>query len=277
MVDMKDPIRDELIRELRNFRRGSGYPDSTRLTGLFYLTEILGNGVPERAFEELERLYERHGQDPLTPVGAFFYLSGWEIGLDSVDQRRVRYHETYYADISTAWRRAERGIKDLTTLIRDRDETSRPWAVVSLFQSGDKFQPFLDFNLGYESFQKPGVFMNGDQVPVDFHVHGETGTKTRYTSRIILPESPLDLTAEFGESMATLRVLWNMPVWPVWRVMSWTAEPRIMTVMRTFRERAIDVSLQWWGHTPAAGTELERDHGVWAQRQRGMELQRQEK
>lgn len=267
MVDLKDPTRDEIFLELRTFRKGEGHPAVTRMTGLFYLTEILGNGATERAFQELERLYETHGRDPLTPVGAFFYLSGWGVGLDSVDQRRGRYRDTYYADVSTAWRRSERGIKELTTIIRDRDEKSRPWAFVSLFQSGNAFQPFLDFNLGFESLQKPVVFINGDEVPIELHFHKDPETKMRYTSRVVMPEMPLDLETGFGEPMATLRVLWTMPVWPVWSVMSWTADPRIVTHLRTFRERAVEVSLKWWRQMPASEVEgLVRDGAVWTER-----------
>lgn len=267
MVDLKDPTRDEIILELRTFRRGEGHPAATRMTGLFYLTESLGEGAPERAFQTFERLYDDYGRDPVTPIGAFFYLSGWGIGLDTVDQRRSRYRDTYYVDISIALRRSERGIKELTTIIRDRDEKSRPWAFISLFQSGDTFQPFLDFNLGFESFQKPVVFINGDEVPIELRFHEDPATKLRYTSRVVMPETSLDLTAAFGEPMATLRVLWTMPVWPVWRLMSWTADPRIVTHLRTFRQRAVEVSLQWWRQMPASGVEgLVRDGAVWTER-----------
>ena len=82
-----------------------------------------------------------------------------------------------------------------------------------------------------------------------------------------MPETPLDLTAAFGEPMATLRVLWTMPVWPVWRLMSWTADPRIVTHLRTFRQRAVEVSLQWWRQMPASDVQgLVHDGGVWTER-----------
>lgn len=267
MVDLKDPTRDELVRELRAFRKGSGVPSTARMTALFYLTEALGDGIPERTFDELARLYELHGRDPESSIGAYFYLSGWGVGLDSVDQRREKYRDTFYADVSTAWRRSERGIQELVTLIRDRDEHSRPWAFVSIFQSGNVFQPFLDFNLGYESWQKPVVFLDSEEIEIDFHVHRHAETGHRYSRRIIMPEAPLNLDVGFGEPMAVLRVGWNMPVWPVWSVASWTADPRILTRLRTFRQRAIEVSLQWWRQTPPADVDgLVSDGAIWAER-----------
>lgn len=267
MVDVKDPTAEELVSELRTLRKGGGYPHVGRLTGLFYLCEALGEGVPERAFEELEKLHSTHGEDPTSDIGTYFYLSGWGVGLDSVNERRELYHTNYFADVSTAWRRSERGLRELVTIIRDKSETSRPWAFVSIFQHRDTFQPFLDFNLGYESWHKPRVFIDGEEIPIDFHLHKNPDDDERYTRRIVFPERPLNLEVGFGEPMATLRVLWNMPVWPVWNVASWTADPRIMTSLRTFRQRAVEVSLQWWRKTPpteVAG--LVSDGAIWAER-----------
>lgn len=268
MAQLKDPTRDEMIRELRIFRRGAGEPTAARMTGLFYLTEALGDGIPERAFDELAVLYDKHGQDPITSIGAFFYLAGWGVGLGSVDQRRIDYIEKHFAgDVSTPWRRSERGIAELANLIRDRDEHSRPWAFVSVFQHKNTFQPFLDFNLGYESWQKPAVFIDGDEVAIEFHLHQDPEDKHRYTRRIVLPESPLNLDVGFGEPMAVIRVVWPMPVWPVWSVASWTADPRIMTHLRTFRQRAVEVRLQWWRQTPPGEVEgLVSDGAIWAER-----------
>lgn len=265
---IKDPVRDRLFAELRAFRKGSGHPTPDRLDDLFDLTEALGEGVIERAFEALQRYYEERGTDPETDIGAYFYLAGWEVGLDSIDQRRTRYAATFHCDISTAWRRAERGLKQLRAVIRDNAERFRPWAIVSVFQSGEKFHPLLDFNLSYESWRPPVVRVNGEMVDdIDFHLHRDPEDDTRYTSRIIMPEYPLDLNAGFAQSMATIRVTWAMPAWPVWNAVAWTADPRIVTRLRTFRQRAVEVSLEWWSRAPANETrDLARDHGVWAER-----------
>lgn len=267
MVEIKDPTRDELIRELRIFRKGAGHPSIVRLNGLHYLTEILGEGIKEKAFDEIGELYEAYGKDPETNIGAFFYLAGWNIGLESVDERRVSYRDRYYVDVSTAWRRSERGIQELTTIVRDLDEKFRPWAFIAIFQNRDTFQPFLHFNLGYETWSKPSVFIDDVEQEIDFHVHYDPDNELRYTRRIILPDQPLNLDVEFGEAMAVLRVVWNMPAWPIWSLGSWTADPRIMTRMRTFRNRAVEVSLEWFRQTPPGDVEgLVGDGAIWAER-----------
>lgn len=265
---LKDPVRDELVRELRLFRRGEGEPAASRMSGLFYLTEALGDGIPERAFEELAVIQRDFGADPLTSIGAFFYLSGWGIGLGTVNQRRNAYVAAHLAgDVSTPWRRSERGIAELAAMIRDRDEHARPWAFVSVFQSGNRYQPVLDFNLREESWRAPSVSIDGEPVAFDFHVHKHPTMERSYTRRVVLPESPLRLDVGFAERMAVLRVGWNMPIWPVWSVFSWTADPRIAVHLRTFRERAVEVSLQWWRHDPPLGLDgLVTDGAIWAER-----------
>lgn len=268
MAELRDPIRDELVAELRQFRRGDGEPAITRMSGLLYLVEALGDGIPERAFDELEVLYQQHGTNPLTNVGAFFYLAGRGIGLGTVDQRRTAYVASHFAaDVSTPWRRSERGIKELAALIRDRDEHARPWAFVSIFQSGARYQPVLDFNMRNESWQPPTVLLDNKPVEVDFHVHPHPTMQGFLTRRFVLPESMLNLEVGFAERMAALRVGWNMPIWPVWSVLSWTADPRIAVHLRTFRERAVEVSLQWWRETPPRAVEgLVSDGAIWAER-----------
>lgn len=245
MAQPKDPRREALVQDLRSFRKGVGVPSPERLDGLFDLVDALGDGIVERAFGELDRYYREHGQDPLSAIGAFFYLSGWGVGLDSVNQRRSVYVQQYPCDESTAWRRAQRGLQQLATLIRDGDERQRPWAFVAIFQSGPRFHPIIQFNLAYESWRPPLIQINGEEVPFDFVLHRDPSEPDRFLHRVILPEYPLNLEAGLSEPMAIVRVTWAMPVWPVWSLSNWVADPRISMMMRTFRDRAVEVSIHW--------------------------------
>ncbi|MBD8207790.1 hypothetical protein IFU08_12400 [Microbacterium sp. CFBP 8790] len=244
MVKVVDPIRDAIVKELLQFRKQPGYPGPHRLDGLFHLVEALGEGIPERAYDELSRLYEGIGRDPDTDVGAYFYLCGWNVGLGTIDERRLRYVAEHYAgEISAPWRRAKKGMYELATIIRDRDETDRPSVVVSIFQSGAAFQPILDFTMAYESWQPPIVIVNGVTIDLDFHVHKDPEHDERYIRRFVLPDAPLDTTVGYGEQMGRIFVHWPMPVWPTWRLLAWVAEPRILAQMRTVRNRAIEIAL----------------------------------
>lgn len=244
-----DPLRDGLERDLLVFRKGAGHPSPERMAELFDLTEALGDGIAERAFLELERYYGEYGTDPTTDIGAYFYLSGWDVGLETVNARKDQYYKDYKKDISTSLRRSERGVTRLAALIRDHTEHSRPWCTISVFQTGSNFQAFLDFNLGYESWRPPRVWLNGEEVEdIELHLHRAEGqappwheSGTRYTSRTILPEVPL--IQEPGRPLGVVRVEWPMPVWPTWQTIGWTVDPQIHLQTRTFRQRMVEVSV----------------------------------
>ncbi len=268
VAEIKDPLHGELLRELRMFRRGKGLPNEARIAGLFYLVEALGDGDADQAFAALAQLHTEHGQDPITDIGAYFYLCGWDIGFDSIDERRSRYVEDFYAsDVSTPWRRSARGMDQLTTLIRNRSEHRRPWAFVSIFQSGEKFQPVLDFNLAHESWRPPRAFIDEVELDLEFHVHPSSTVEGLYNRRYVLPEASLDTDVTFAGSMASVKVIWQMPIAPLWSLLSWTADPRVMTHMRTFRDRAVEVRLQWWREKPPTEVDgLVTDGAIWAER-----------
>jgi len=251
VAQLKDPRREAIVRDLRAFRRQPGFPSRERLDGLPELTDALGQGITERAFRELERFQRDYGAEPETAIGAFFYLSGWGVGLDSVNQRRSRYVLEYPCDESTAWRRAQKGLEQLATLIRDGDEHERPTAFVAIFQSGAFFHPIIDFNLAYESWRPPVIEINDEPVETDFTLHRDRSDPDRFNHRVILPEYPLNLEVEQSQAMATLRVSWAMPVWPVWILSSWVADPRISVMLRTYRDRTVQASIHWREPLPA--------------------------
>lgn len=256
MVELVDPIRDAILKELLQFRKQAGHPGPHRLDGLFHIVEALGDGIPERAFDEFAQMYENLGRDPETNVGAYFYLCGWSVGLNTIDERRLRYVAEHYAgEISAPWRRAKKGASELATIIRDRDETNRPSAVVSIFQSGAAFQPVLDFTMAFESWQPPAVLVNGENIDLDFHIHKDPKRDDRYTRRFVLPEARLETSVKHGEQMGRVFVHWPMPVWPTWRLLAWVPEPQVLPQMRTVRNRAVEVSLSWWPASPDGRTE----------------------
>lgn len=262
-----DPVHDQLVRELRQVRKASGLPSIERLSGKLELIESLGLGNIERAFEVLTGYWNEYGADAESDIGAFFYTAGWRVGLETLDQRQNRYAFEFRCDPRTALRRSNRGMEKLAAIIRDRSENSRPWAALSMFQSGSQAQVVIDFNLAYESWRPPEVQLNDEELTgLQFAVK-PAEAPGRYSSRIILPLFDLDLAVEFGEPMARLRVLWPMPIWPVWHVMAWTADPRILVRLRTFRQRAAEVSYEWWlDGRPCDVGDLARDARMWIKR-----------
>lgn len=53
------------------------------------------------------------------------------------------------------------------------------------------------------------------------------------------------MTARSEVLRVALRVLWDMPVWPVWQLTGWVVDPHYLVRLQTFRQRAAEVSLVW--------------------------------
>lgn len=265
---LRDAVLDALVLDLREMRRRPGLPSVVRLEGLDQLVDVLGGGNVERTWESIERLRRDHGQDAESAVGAFFFTAGWAIGLDTLDQRLTVYAERYHVDPQTARRRSDRGIRVVAQQIRDGAELARPWGVISVFQSGDAAQVVLDFHLAFETLRPPVIHLNGDVVETaPFRPTPDPHDEGGFWFRLVLPECSLDLDVGFAQEMLKVRVDWAMPIWPTWQVLSWTADPRLMTRLRTFRARAAEMTIEWWRHPrPAEEPALVRDRAIWTAR-----------
>ena len=105
----------------------------------------------------------------------------------------------------------------------------------------------LTGNLLTEDFQRI-VFL---AQAFDFTVRPHPTLPDFVHRRVVLPESALNLDVGFAERMAVVRVGWSMPIWPVWSVFAWTADPRIAGVHVAWllccavRQRLIEM-----GHLP---------------------------
>lgn len=40
-----------------------------------------------------------------------------------------------------------------------------------------------------------------------------------------------------GQLVQAVRVLWDMPVWPVWQLTGWVVDPHYLVCLQTFRQR----------------------------------------
>lgn len=246
MGELKDPVRVRLVNELRAIRRMPDLPSIERLSGRSELIEALGMGDLERAWARLERLREENGADPETDIGAYFYLAGWGLGGDSLDQRKDKYAKEFYCTERTALRRGDRGAYKLADIIRDRSETTRPWGFVSVFQSGATVDFVVRLMMAYESWRPAEIRINGTDVsePV-FTLRPNPDVVGGYYNQMIVDRMQLSLDDQQGKVMASIVVHWPMPVWPTWQTMVHVADPRIWARTRTFRDRGVEVWLEW--------------------------------
>jgi len=245
VADLKDPTRDRLLNELRAMRRMPGLPMIDRLSGQNELIEALGYGDVERAWARLQRLRDEHGGDPQTDIGTYFYLAGWDIGRDTLDQRIKQYANHFGCDERTARRRGDRGADKLATLIRDQAETNRPWGLITLFQSA-KVDFIVRLMMTYESWRPAEIRINGEDVsdPV-FTLHKNPDVTGGYYHQLIAEAVPLGTSAGENGTMASIVVHWPMPVWPTWQTAAYIADQRIVTRTRTYRDRGVEMRLEW--------------------------------
>lgn len=243
---LTDPVRDRLREELRAVRRMSGLPDVGRLAGKDHLIEALGEGDVARAWARLLRIHDEHGSDPATDIGAYFYLAGWDVGRETVDQRAKQYADTFHVTERTAIRRGDRGIANLAVLIRDTDETARPWGLITLFQSGNTVDVIVRLMLAFESWRPATIRINGnDRSDPDFTIHRDQAVTGGFYHQLVLEKLPLNVGAAQFEPMVSVVVHWPMPVWPTWQTRLYVADGRIAGYARTFRDRGFEVRLEW--------------------------------
>lgn len=246
MADLKDPVRDGLVRELRVIRRMGGLPAVERLTGHTELIEALGNGDVARAWARLERLRVEDGTDPETDVGAYFYLAGWDVGRSTLDQRIAQYADQFCCDARTARRRGDRGAVKLAIIIRDRAETNRPWGLITLFQSGSKVDFIVRLMMAYESWRPAEIRLNEHDISEPaFTLHRSPDVTGGYFHQLIAEGIALNTSVRKGDTMASLVVHWPMPVWPTWQTSAYVADQRLIVRTRTYRDRGISINLEW--------------------------------
>jgi hypothetical protein len=245
MAQLKDPIRDDLLRELRSIRKMPGLPTIERLSGHNELIEALGMGDVDRAWHRLLRLREEHGGDAATDIGAYFYLAGWDIGRDTLDQRISLYRNSFSCNERTALRRGDRGAVKLTTIIRDQAEENRPWGLITAFQSGTKVDFIIRLMMAFESWRPPEIRLNGRDISEPtFMLHANPDVIGGYYYQMILEAVTIDMAADGqGGTAVSLVVHWPMPVWPTWQTAAHIADPRIITRTRTYRDRGIELQL----------------------------------
>ncbi|MFH5230823.1 hypothetical protein [Antrihabitans spumae] len=265
---MQDPVRDRLLTELRGLRRAPGNPSIERLTDKFELVEALGMGDTDRAWQRLDRLHEQHGTDPETDIGAYFYLAGWNVGRDTLDRRIRDYAAQFHVRDRTALRRGDRGALKLAALIRDEAETARPWGLVTLFQSGNAVDVIVRLMLGFESWRPATIRVNGNDVSdPQFTIHRNPDVEGNYFHQLIVEGVELDLNASKHSPMATIFIHWPMPVWPTWQTVAYVADPLILVRTRTFRDRGIELRLEWSREAPARDCgPLMTDQRMWVER-----------
>lgn len=82
-----DPLREDLVTELRALRRGAGTFGQDRLADSEILIDFVGCGSVEQVYTKLLEVLDREGKDYEAPILAFFEATGHGIEGENLDER----------------------------------------------------------------------------------------------------------------------------------------------------------------------------------------------
>lgn len=247
MAAPSDPTRDALLEDLRRLRRMSGPLTADRLAQLDNLTGYLGSGSGEQAFTALMSLRRRHGQDVEADIGAYFFTAGWKVGRDTLDQRLSHYAKRYHVNERTALRRSNRGAFRLATLIRETLRYDRPWIRLFAFQTAAvmKSSLYVELDEG-EDWRRPRVYICGQRIEnLEFGLKVTETLSYRIGCIVQLPDQQLDVNVNGLDALASIHVVWAMPVWPSWDVTAHLADNRLFEHLNVERAGTATIHIKW--------------------------------
>jgi hypothetical protein avisC_04816 len=194
--------------------------------------------------------------DALEDHGAAVVWTAVERPEASLEQRLEAYAGVFHCNARTALQRSDRGIEVLAAAVRDGAEQQRPVGMVWLFQSGAVATVVLDFLVDRQSVRPPVVAVDGQVVSTPAfvgHRERDGAGRERFRARIVLDGLAVAVDAGAYQPCLSVRVVWDMPVWPLWQLTGWVVDPHYLVRLETFRQRAVEVCLLWRQDTATVG------------------------
>jgi hypothetical protein len=239
-----DPLKQQLLKELRELRRGEGALSPERISQCEALVRVVGMGSVEQAHATLFEMFKRYGVEPDGDIRAYLETSG--IGLDggSLNLRLAAYAALHHVDERTGLRRSDRGALKLATLFRDEELFFRPWGHLTLYQFGANVLVSIALHMDPESeYRAPAVWIN-DELQDDLVWTFETpSTSTGYVRALNHIDS-YTLQPE-AKWLFKVDVEWRMGVWPTWVLASQLADNRLVAKIQTQRNFMTEATITW--------------------------------
>lgn len=238
-----DPLKQQLLRELRELRRGEGALSPERLSQCEALIRVVGMGSVEQAHATLFEMFKRYAVEPEGDVRAYLETSG--IGLEgtSLNLRLDAYAAEHHVDQRTGLRRSDRGANKLATLFRDEELFYRPWGHLNLYQVGDHVLVSIGLHMDPASeYRPPAVWINDDLQELSWgfeptpDVTGYVRAVNHIDNYLLQPEA---------KWLFKVDLEWRMGVWPTWVLASQLADNRLMTKLQAQRNFMCEATITW--------------------------------
>lgn len=253
-----DPIRLELLTELRALRRGTGSFGIDRVALSEMLTEFVGRGSVEQAYTKLLDALRRDGGDAESDVRAYFQTAGYEVEGNNLDERLKAYAATHFVDERTGLRRSDRGAERLSFVLRDEFNYERPWANIFVVQDGAFAELSVSVHLpDHALWRRPIIYLNDElQDRREFELHDSDVVPGFVAGFERFPRHPLRLEAGEDDPLLEVRVYWVPDVWPTWQCGVQLTDPRLYVKLANNRDYSAELSIHWVSVEAAAS----RDH-----------------
>jgi hypothetical protein len=253
-----DPLRERILDELRELRRGRGAMSLERIAFATSLIEDFGRGSVEQGYTALLDLLDRHGADAESDIRAYFDTAGFRYDDESLEQRLKAYGAEHFVDPRTALRRSDRGAERLSFIIRDSYVDERPWGHFSIVQDGPLVYVRLEIALdSHSKFRRPFLSINdgddygGQDVDrTNFDLHETVQNPDRLSA--VYRHPPVEFIREPEPGIPPFRssVHWQMPVWPTWVLVSQLSDTRLHAELTVSRNNRATISIDWNTNDP---------------------------
>jgi hypothetical protein len=242
-----DPIRERILDELREMRRGRGPISMDRIAVAQWLVLDLGRGSVELCYTMLLEFRDQHGADPESDIRAFYDTAGYKHTDETLEQRLRAYAEEHFVDPRTALRRSDRGAERLSHIVRDSYIGLRPWGHLALIQNGPAAQFRLEVSVDSGmAWHRP--FLSVNDIDIDrsvFDLHETIQDPSRVSAVYTHLPDPILRDPPPGKPLFWINIHWQMPVWPTWSISSVVADPRLYARMTVTRNNSLAVAIDW--------------------------------
>jgi hypothetical protein len=243
-----DPLRLELLRELRALRRSPQPLGLDQIAGSARLTEIAGNGSPEQAHTTLLDLHDQQSYLGESDILTFFATCGIGAAGDTLDARLADIAAKQFVDPRTVLRHSNIGADKLSAVVRDMSLLHRPLGRINLIQKGNAVTCQVLIRLPKHSkYRRPDVYIDGATEKLQ-DLEWTLVDDPRDTDWLTATETfraPLRVTTKTDRytPVWSIAVYWLMPVWASWATAMEVSDSRLSSVLSVTRNYRAELAL----------------------------------
>lgn len=239
-----DPLRREILAELRQLRRGPGAFGMERMATSETLTDVVGRGSVERAYGAMLDALVRHGADTESDIRAYFDTSGFQTPGDTLDARLKVYAEEHHVEQRTGLRRSDRGAEKLSYILRDTLTIERPWGKIVVSEMDGLVVAGVTIDVPRNAqWRRPHIYVNGEFQERQFELHDSPRGEVFSTAKEEFFNVPIASPGVSDDDIFRIGVVWVMPVWPIWMAGTMLKTPGVGSTFEIERHSGASVTL----------------------------------